>query len=60
MLNVNVYHPTPVIPGPTALINPIAHLFIPIAPIDPNNSPKKKNQTHNVVGTQGSNQNIAN
>ena len=45
MLNVNVYHPTPVISGPIALINP-------------NNSPKPK--THNVVGTQGSNQNIAN
>ena len=58
MLNVNVYHPTLVISGPIALINPIAHLFIPIAPIDPNNSPKTK--THNVVGTQGSNQNIAN
>ena len=25
MLNVNVYHPTPVISGPIALINPIAH-----------------------------------
>ena len=25
MLNINVYHPTPVISGPIALINPIAH-----------------------------------
>ena len=25
MLNVNVYHPTPVISGPIALINPITH-----------------------------------
>ena len=41
MLNINVYHTTPVIPGPIALINP--H--------------HKKKQ---VVGTQGSNQNIAN
>ena len=55
MLNVNVYHPTPIIPGPIALI-------------DPNSTPKpnkkkkkkKKKATHNVVGTQGSNQNIAN
>ena len=51
MLNVNVYHPTPVISGPIALINPIAH---------PQKKKKKKNpKTHKVVGTQGFNQCIA-
>ena len=51
-LNVNVYHPTPVISGPIALINPIAH---------PQKKQKKnkKKKTHKVVGTQGSNQCIA-
>ena len=65
MLNVNVYHPTPVISGPIALINPHS---------TPNKKKKKKKRkrkkkknkthqkpkTHNVAGTQGSNQNIAN
>ena len=51
MLNINVYHPTPVIPGPTALINPIAH--------PQKKKKKKKKKNRKVVGTPGSNQCIA-
>ena len=50
--------PTPVISGPIALINPIAHQK------KKKKKKKKKNltktKTHNIVGTQSSNQNIAN
>ena len=50
MLNVNVCYPSPVISGPIALINPIAH---------PQKKKTKKKTTTNVVGTPGSNQCIA-
>ena len=53
MLNVNVYHPTPVISRPITLIDPIAH-----QKKKKKKTPKTK--THKVVGTQGSNQNTAN
>ena len=49
MLNGNVYHPTPVIPGPIALIDPNSTS-------KPHTQKKKKKKK----GTQGSNQCMAN